>query len=161
MTNSRTFRSRLVALLVALCTLPVVAQAQRPTLFIGPQVRDGFLDMDTGIRDSIEDLQARAGFVGFRVVPLEDDAVLALIVLGRGQVAGSVGTATAYQVPWTGFSVVTPTEKNTLSTLLRVKDYERLWQTTAGGNWRGLANQVIDDLDAWWEANAATVQSLP
>ena len=76
MTNSRTFRRRLVALLVALCTLPVVAQAQRPTVFIGPQVRDGFLDMDAGIRDSIQDLQARAREVGFRVVPRKTMSLL-------------------------------------------------------------------------------------
>ena len=160
MTNSRTFRRRLVALLVALCTLPVVAQAQRPTVFIGPQVRDGFLDMDAGIRDSIQDLQARARDAGFQVVPLEADAVLVLIVLGRGNVPlGSVGTASTYQ--GTGFGLVVPVQKNTLSTLLRVKDYERLAQTAADTSWRGLAEKVIDDLDAWWEANAATVQSLP
>ena len=159
MTNSRTFRRCLVALLVALCTLPVVAQAQRPTVFIGPQVRDGFLDMDAGIRDSIQDLQARAREVGFRVVPLEADAVLVLIVLGRGNVPlGSVGTSA--EVNGIGGGFVAPVQKNTLSTLLRVKDYEKLAQTSVEGSWRGLAEHVIDDLDAWWEANAATVQSL-
>jgi hypothetical protein len=57
--------------------------------------------------------------------------------------------------------IETQTGKNTLSTLLRVKDYERLAQTAADDSWRGLAETVVDDLDAWWEANAAAVQSLP
>ena len=33
------------------------AQEQRPSIFVGPQLRDGFLDVDTGIRDSIRDSQ--------------------------------------------------------------------------------------------------------
>jgi len=160
MTNSRTFGRCLVALLVALCTLPVVAQAQRPTVFFGPQVRDGFLEMDAGVRDSIQDLQEKARELGFQVVPLEADAVLVLIVLGRGPV--TIGTdGASFTSGGIGFGYVEPAQRNTLSTLLRVKDYEKLAQTSRGGTWRGNAEAVIEDLDAWWESNAATVQSLP
>jgi hypothetical protein len=34
-----------------------LAQQPKPSIFIGPQMRDGFLDVDSGVRDSIRDIQ--------------------------------------------------------------------------------------------------------
>ena len=50
---------QLVVLLASLVLQSSIALAQTPppSIYIGPQIRDGFADIDSGIRDSIRDLQ--------------------------------------------------------------------------------------------------------
>jgi hypothetical protein len=78
-------RAALIASLCALLVGSAEAQdAERLTIFVGPQVRDGFVDMDAGIRDSIKDIQQECQAIGWTVVPTADVARLTIIVLGRG-----------------------------------------------------------------------------
>jgi hypothetical protein len=51
-----------------------------------------------------------------------------------------------------GFGFVVPNDKPTLTTMLRVGDHERLFQSE-GGTWTAAASAVVDDLLAWWQAN--------
>jgi hypothetical protein len=97
--------------------------AQEASLYIGPNTRGKFVDMDAGIRDSIQDIRRQAANV-FRVVLLpEANATLKLIVLGRGRITqGSVGFASAAS----GFGFVVPNDTPTLVTVLRVGEYERV-----------------------------------
>ena len=80
------------------CLVAASAHAQQKiAVFIGPQTRDGFIDMDAGIRDSIKDIQqeCQQGTV-FSIAPTSENAALTLIVLGQGTpVSGSVGSAPA------------------------------------------------------------------
>ena len=142
---------------------PAHAQSDRPAVFVGPLTRGAFVDMDAGIRDSIRDIKEQARTAGFKLATSERDATLILVVLGRGVVtAGSVGfsSATVNAGTGSGLGFVVPNEKPTLSTLLRVAAYERGMQSE-GGTWTAAAKAVVEDLGAWWDANAAAVRGLP
>lgn len=132
------------------------AQDARPSVFVGPQIRDGFADVDAGIRDSIRDIQQeirRSGVV--TSAPHRDEAMLVLVVLARGIVTqGSVGFSSAAL----GAGYVVPNTVPTLTTILRVGQYERMMQSE-GGNWRAAARSAVEDVMAWWEANRTAVEA--
>ena len=135
-------------------------QSDHPSLFVGPQTRGGFLDIDAGIRDSIRDIKEQARAAGFKLAGSEKDATLVVVVLGRGIVtAGSIGVSSASVVggAGSGFGFTVPNEKPTVSSLLRVSSYERLMQSE-GGTWTAAAKAVVEDLEAWWDSNAAAVR---
>ncbi|MGH9199403.1 MAG: hypothetical protein ACRD1T_27195, partial [Acidimicrobiia bacterium] len=90
----------------------------------------------------------------------EADAMLALIVLARGIVtAGSVGVGSASVVGGigSGFGMVLPNEKPTLTTVLHVGTYARQMQSE-GATWTAAAKNAVGDLEAWWQANAEAVE---
>jgi hypothetical protein len=146
-----------VARMVLVCTLlsgatTALAQDLPVTVFIGPQVRDGFQDVDAGVRDSILDLRREAQRAAFTVVESPQDATVSLIVLGRGVLTrGSVGFGSANPTGL-GSMFVVPHTTPTLSTVVRVGDYEKPMQSE-GGNWGRAAASAIQDLVAWWDAN--------
>lgn len=125
------FRASLVAALTAVFCFPAAsgyAQADKPTVSVAPQVRDGFADIDAGIRDSIRDIRQALLMAGFKANSTSDDGTLVLIVLGRGIVTnGSVGFGSSSVAAGTGsgFGFVVPNTTPTLTTLLRVGQYER------------------------------------
>jgi hypothetical protein len=140
----------------------VSAQGGKPTIFVGPQLRDGFLDVDSGIRDSIRDIRAELKRTEFVIVENRDAATISLIVVGRGIVTrGSIGSSSASGIGGigSGFGFVVPNTVPTLTTLLRVGHYERAMQSE-GESWRLVAKTVVDDLLAWWEANRKAVEAL-
>ena len=47
----------LLGLLLAFPTAIASAQNSKPAIFVGPQIRDGFVDIDAGVRDSINDIK--------------------------------------------------------------------------------------------------------
>jgi hypothetical protein len=146
------------------CVGSAGAQDAKPTIFVGPLVRDGFLDIDVGIRDSIHDLQEELRLRrAFALMPSRDDgATLELIVIARGIVTnGSVGFSSASLSGGvgSGLGIVVPNTVPTLTTVLRVGAYERAMQSTSG-TWRAAAKVAIDDVAAWWEANREAVRAL-
>jgi hypothetical protein len=156
-------RTLLLSLLISLLgghSLP--AQPSKPTIFVGPQLRDGFLDIDSGIRDSIRDIQEELKRTEFSLTQNREAATLTLIVVARGIVTnGSVGFSSASVAGGTGsgFGFVVPNTVPTLTTLLRVGLYERVMQSE-GGTWSRAAKTVADDILAWWEANRKAVEAL-
>lgn len=155
---------RAMLTIVALCSVVTPAQAQtaepKPVVYVGPQIRDGFADIDSGVRDSIRDVKDELQRAGFRLAARADDATLALIVLGRGRLTeGSVGfsMASASGGIGSGFGFVVPNEVPTLSTVLRVGTYQKTAQTQ-GGTWTHVAKLVVDDLAVWWSVNAPQVR---
>ena len=158
------FHPGLTAALIVALWLPaagVYAQSEKPTVFVGPQLRDGFADIDAGIRDSIRDIRQGLQTAGFRPSSTQEEATLVIVVLGRGIVTnGSVGFGSSSVAAGTGsgFGFVVPNSTPTLTTLLRLGQYERRMQSE-GGTWRAAANSVVDDVTAWWEANAKAVEA--
>jgi hypothetical protein len=72
------------------------AQKSATSVFIGRETRDGFIDMDAGIRDSIRDIQQECQQAGVTVARTADEAAILLVVIGRGMpVKGSVGFASS------------------------------------------------------------------
>ena len=151
-------QSLTLVVLLVLHSSVALAQTSQPSIYIGPQMRDGFVDIDSGIRDSIRDLQnAFRGGDTFRVALDGDDATLVLIVLGRGVVTnGSIGFGTS--TAGTGSSFVVPNDRPTLTTVLRVEEYERIMQSE-GRTWTAAAEKAIEDVEAWWDANRAAVET--
>lgn len=148
----------LVTAVVFVCAVALQAQ-NRTTIFVGPQVRDGFIDIDAGIRDSIRDIQQQITDVGlFTLVKEQEHATLVLIVLGRGIVIdGSVGFGAVNNGIGTG--VVVPNTTPTLTTVLRVGNYERR-MLSDGGTWTKAADMVMKDVTAWWDANWESVVAM-
>ncbi len=146
-----------------------VASAQAPlpvTIFIGPLAREGFVDADKRVLDSVKDLQKELRkHRGFAVAAAEADASLKLYVMARSTPAtgGSVeigtatgtatGTAAGSTAQGTGMSVTTPTVVYRLETLLRVGTYERTFTGDSYLTWKGCAGSVVKELTAWVAAN--------
>lgn len=125
------------------------AQSITPTIYVGPNERDGFVDMDAGVRDSIRDIKQKVPAGQMRVVSDRASALLNLIVLGRGVVTqGSAGFTSAAL----GFGLLVPNDKPTVTAVLRVQRYERLFQSE-GGTWTEAAESVVKDVLSWWDAN--------
>ena len=160
-------KRRLLAIALS-CWMPAITQAQqpnasKPVVFVGPQMRGGFADLDRGVRDSIHDIQDELlRGRGIRVAAQAEDATLLLIVVGRGRILqGSVGfsSGSTFNGTGSGFGFVVPNTVPTLTTVLQVGAiYEKPAQTE-GPTWTAVAKNVVEDLLIWWEANAAQVRN--
>jgi hypothetical protein len=79
------------------------------------------------------------------------EAKINLIVVGRGRpVQGSIGSGSA--AGGYGYAFVMPNAVPTITTTLKVGQYERT-SSREGGTWRNAAKNVADDLKTWIEAN--------
>ena len=134
----------------ALAGSVAIAQKPRPlNIYVGPQIREGFVDVDAGTLNSIKDLESEIyNFREFKLVDKTDDADLVLFVLGRGRVSsgGSSGIAIG------GIVSVSPDSKPTVRTLLKVGTYEKPL-TGQSGTWIGAAAEVVKDLRVWTKQN--------
>lgn len=145
-------------LLAPILGLLIVAGAKPDAvaIYVGPNVRDGFVDVDRGVLDSIKDVQKRLRQdpvdpqkeAAFRVVDRESDATLRLYVVSRITVATGASIGVVNQ----GTGVTVPAEVRRLDTLLRVGSYERSFVVT-GETWKGCAGDLVYDLSAWVIAN--------
>jgi hypothetical protein len=157
-------KNRLLKLSLILCCLSiptiVIAQTARDdrfTIFVGPQTRDGFIDLDSGIRDSIKDVQeALRKLRSFTVVDKADEATLLLLVVGRRSVeVGAKGTSTEIGTVTT--TRLRPTYARELSTILRVGTYEKS-TVTEEDSWKDAAEQVAKEVVVWAEANRERIK---
>ncbi len=125
------------------------------TIYVGPAVRDGFVEADKGVLDSIKDVQNELRKKRtFAVVANEAAASLKLYVVTRRKapagdlITGSVVAGVIYSVQ---------DELHRLETLLRVGNYERAFvvesKSMIGGTWKHCAELIVKDLVTWAEAN--------
>src|SRR5436190_982641 len=69
------------------------------TVFVGPQTRDGFVDVDKGVLQAIKGLISQLrGRKGLRVVPTKEEAQVVLEVLSLGATSTSGGGAVGIPV---------------------------------------------------------------
>jgi hypothetical protein len=152
-----------MATLLVLAIPTVVYPQAIPTIFVGPETREGFLDVDAGIRDSIGDIQRElARSRSLKLIDVREEATLALIVLGRGVVnQGSVGVGASSTASGggSGYMIVVPHNVPTLSMMLKAGNYERLLQSS-GSTWGGAAKTAVDDVYAWLDWNQEAVVAL-
>jgi hypothetical protein len=168
-----------VTTLAAVLLLAAVAQAKDvPTtvsIYVGPQVRDGFVDVDQGVRDSIKDIRealreqrwecpsgkrplfpwSSCGDTQFRVVNDEAAAELRLYVVKRTREVGPTRTGGVI-IKGTGTVTSAPTNIYRLETLLRAGTYEREFAAEHDRR-RGLAQRIGKDVSAWLAANRERV----
>jgi len=128
------------------------ADQSKVAIYVGAHVREGFLDVDAGILDSIQDVQEEFRHSdAFSLARSRDEATLVLEVLARGIVTnGSVGFGNVSG--GTGFGFTVPNSVPTLSTLLHIGSYEKVFQSESG-TWKATAARVVKDLTAWLSVN--------
>src|SRR5258708_9782234 len=120
-------RDRLTLGVIGCGSLVVTLQAQAPAtiaIFVGPQTREDFVDVDRGVLDSIRDIRAEiGGKKRLRLVPLKDQAQVILEVLSRGSTSSSGAGAAAMPIGTSTYFM--PFGTIGIGTLLRVGTYEK------------------------------------
>lgn len=158
---------------ISLAVLMAVSPAQPVTIYVGPNVRQGFVDADEGITRSIEDLRKELRKNrALRVVVDESSAMLKLYVVARSKVStgDTVVTGTGSSTTKGGAhsgsatAVTVPVMANRVETLLRVGEYERPLVGESDwvvGAWKRCASSIAKDLQAWLVANQERIAVLP
>jgi hypothetical protein len=135
----------------ACCVVSVAAQT-KVSVWITPQLRDGFIDVDAGTLDAIEDIKKELRPIkAFTLAKSESSASIVLVVIGR-RTSGSNG---AVGVPVGRGAYVAPVPRRAIDFVLKVGDYQKSIpsEDERGGTWRGAAKQAVRDLAAWVSAN--------
>lgn len=144
-------------------------QAGRIPLFVSAPTRNGFVDADKDILDSVKDLRSRlAKGKEFTIVDRRDAATIVLTVLGRGVGAEAYGQRIRYS-DYLGPEVTSTAmvaETYWIATRLDVGEYHRgvigtltresmAW---SAGAWSYCADQVVKDIRTWAQANAEALR---
>jgi hypothetical protein len=126
------------------------------SIYVGPQARDGFVDTDKGVLDSIADIQKELQKTpGLRVVDDESTAALRLYVISRGIGPATGGYAINIPAGATSMSFLVPANSRHVETLLRVGTYERAFvgEDHKREKWWRCARMIAKDLSVWLAAN--------
>jgi Sel1 repeat len=157
---------------------PSNRSSTKVSIFIGPQIRDGFVDVDSGVIDSIRDIQNELKrSAQFVVVDEAQKATIVLVVVGRrlsgnggavgittpGTTLGGGTIAGVQQPTFTtpGVTTMVPIDRHAIDTVLRVGTYERAITSEEppyGSGWASVARVVVKDVTAWLEANRFAAQ---
>lgn len=148
--------------LLTVSTTPTLVAAREAAdakikVFVGPQSRDGFVDVDRGILDSIKDIQGefRRSRL-FTIVRTGDEAQIVLTVVGRR----TPGDSGAVGVPiGLGMTLMLPIKRRAIDTALRVGSYEKQITSESDDDdrWKAAAQKVVKDVAAWVEANRSSL----
>ena len=147
--------SAMPTLVAAKSGLPPVPKI---AIYVGPQTRDGFVDIDSGILDSIKDIQDELrGSRQFNVVRTGNEAAVVLIVVGR-RTPGSSGS---FGVPVGTATMFLPIKRRAIDVILRVGTYEKAITSESdnSGHWKEAAKNVVSDVTAWVSANREAMAS--
>lgn len=147
-------------MILCLLLVALAAQAQpdsRISVYVGAPMRDGFVDADKDVLDSIKDLQneIRKKKKQLRLAPNPETADLILWVNGRG-IASEHNGVIALPV---GRGIVVRdayANHNVVHTTLQVGDYRKDFTAAfrgIGDVWGECAEQVVKQLSAWVSAN--------
>ena len=112
-------------------------------IFVGPQMRDGFRDIDRNIRDSIGDIRNQLRRTGI-VTPVlrEEEALISFEILGRG-LSGTSGVVGVPSLGGTYMSV--PIKERSVVARLTVSTYERDF-IAEGDSWTESAEDIVEHL---------------
>ncbi len=137
--------------------LPALASKNdRIAIFVGAPTRNGFLESDSDVAESIKHLQGYfRGSKEFRLVDRPEDAAVVMHVLRR-YIAGHAG---AVGVPIGNAAVFLSMPRRVLECTLRVKDYERTLTAVDEDTdtWKGAAKRAFKETRAWVEVNRALI----
>jgi hypothetical protein len=134
----------------------------RPTtrvtaVFVGAQIKDGFVDIDRGVLNSIKDLKGElSGRKGIQIVEDKTEARLVLEVLSRGATSSAGGGAMGMPIGASTF--VIPFGTIGLATILRVGTYEKAIVFQNCQTWRHCAKLVAEDVQTWIAANGLALE---
>lgn len=159
------------------CSVSVAVADARITIFIGPQAHDGFVDIDSGIAESIADITKEfERSKDFTVMKAPESAQLTLTVVRRivPGTAGAfglnlpgtvIGGGTIAGVPQTaitapGPTIMIPWDRHAIESILRVGGgpYDKaIVSEDSSGSWRMTARVVVKDVTAWLAANRSAL----
>jgi len=153
---------RIAALLVAGLLVGAAAKdlPKKVTIFVSPPTRDGDVDTDNGIHDSITDLKNQLrGSRRLQLVETKESAQLVLEVVGRGRTSNGRDRAAA--VPLGDSTYFLPLEITGLTTVLRVGDYDKPMIVDTCADWTQCAHLVVKDVEAWVDENVDALRRPP
>ena len=147
-----------LALLIGVSADPV-------SVFVSAPMRNGFVDTNKEIQDSVNDIRGRlSGMKEFRIANTRDDADLVLTVVTRGIGSEQYGQRLQYTEYYKNAELTsTPIVVSTLwvTAVINVGDYRKEFVGTSVNNpgirlgtWRECAKNLADGLRAWAVANA-------
>ena len=156
----------------SLLLVAILAASPHPvTIFVGPMVRDGFVEVDKGVLDSIKDIndELRKNYRTFRLVPAEAGADLRLYVVSRNKIAGTgtpvqigTGQVVGGVVIGTGATITEPDCR--IDALLKIGDYEKALfgqsEDRITGTWNRAAKLLVKDLVIWVTANRERLDQM-
>ena len=150
-----------VLLLVAGSTSDSAQEAGRPgepiRVFVGPNVREGLIDVDQGILDSIADIKKELRtFKGIVLVKKSEEATVTLAVIGR-RVSGNAG---GVAIPAGTATILAPIDRHAIETVLRFGSHEKstISEDNGHGTWQAAAKQAAKDVVAWLNANLDVIE---
>jgi hypothetical protein len=133
------------------------------TIYVGPEVKDGFVETDKGVQDSVTDLRAAlTESPDVKLVAQAGDASLKLYIVRRQRVTGPSG-GVGEIARGTGTTVSAASTTYVLETKLVAGTYERTFttekndQTEWSATWKGVAKSLAKDVSAWLAANRERV----
>jgi hypothetical protein len=144
-----------MTILALVCALVAIWTQAPITLFVGPQTRSGFVDVDQGTLDSIADIKGEfRGRSDIRVVERAEDAKVILYVIGRRRTSGA---GRGVGIPVGAMTIYSASRGSEIDSLLVVGDYKR--ELLSGDDdtdtWRGAARAVAKDVTTWILTNKA------
>ena len=149
--------STLLRAVLTAATLGAVPGAEPVTIYIGPMERDGFVDADKGVLDSVKDLKNNIrGKREFQVVQTKEAATLHFFVVKRFRGADLAGAA----IPVGGITMVLPVEGKAVQCLLRVGTHEKGF-VAEDDTWGDAAGKLVNDLRVWLQVNRERLPKQP
>ena len=158
----------LTLLLLTLLTAPAPQAGNAVTVFVSAPMRDGFVDTDKNISDSVNDVRSRISKSKDMIaVDRPEIADVTLVVTLRGIGSESYGQRVSVRVTYRGADLdTTPLVANTfwVSSVLQVGTYRKEFlgtrtQSSAQslGAWGLCADELVKNLGAWVSANRANI----
>lgn len=144
-----------VAVLAFACSAQGVTcqSPQSVAIYVGPATRDGFVDVDRGVLDSITDTirEIEKAPRRYRLARVASEATLILTVTKRefGDDIAGIG------IPIGGLAVIAPVKAHVIRATLRAGDYTKDFVAYDPDSdlWRHAARALVKDVTAWVDAN--------
>jgi hypothetical protein len=145
------------------------ASSSRFTIYLSAPTRDGFIDTNKDLQDSINDIRGRLSSNGIQVLGTPANADITLIVAQRGVGSEAYGQRTTYtENIFTGAELTSvPIFAHTfwVSSVMQVGSYRKEFLGSfvqqprlSLGAWSACARQIADDIVAWVKANSTQLQ---
>jgi hypothetical protein len=169
------------AAVLALLLMAKAPPGPQITIYVGPMTRDGYVEIDEGVRDSVKDVRRALALAldmssknsSYRFVGDAALAQVALFVVSRGDgpptgngsaitIPGQVLTfanGQTFAMPSTTFQVAA--KSRFVESVLRVNDYARPFVGDGGETWSVCAKHIAKDVATWMAANRARILSAP
>lgn len=164
----------LIIFVLLICALPWIcfAQTNSVAIYISAPMRNGFLDSNRSIQDSIKDISDQLyGKKGIKIIEEREKADIVLVVVSRGIGSEEYSKRLAYKEHFNAAELSSaPIIYNTawISTVLQAGEYKKELIGTdiripgdAIGLWRNCAKEIARNVVAWVKANSALKARTP